>query len=64
MRPAAGATPDAKGRAIDFDYFGRHKRMRADAKMHRATGDALTSVMASTILTADLHYFWSIPGGR
>jgi hypothetical protein len=38
---AAGATPDANRRAIDFDYFSQRKRTRTDAKMRRAAGDAL-----------------------
>jgi hypothetical protein len=41
MRRAAGATPDANGRAVDFDQKDRRKRTRADAKMRRAAGDAL-----------------------
>ena len=41
MRRAAGATPDANGRAVIFDQKGRRKRTRADAKMRRAAGDAL-----------------------
>jgi hypothetical protein len=41
MRRVAGATPDANGRAVDFDHFGRRKRTRVDAKMRRTAGDAL-----------------------
>jgi hypothetical protein len=44
MRRAAGATPNANGRAVDFDHFGRRKRTARtfpDAKMRRAVGDAL-----------------------
>jgi hypothetical protein len=32
---------NANGCAVDFDYFSRCKRTRADAKMRRAAGDAL-----------------------
>jgi hypothetical protein len=35
MRRAAGATPNANGRAIDFDQKDRRKRTREDAKMRR-----------------------------
>jgi hypothetical protein len=36
--------PDENGRAVDFDHFGGRKRV--DAKMRRAAGDALTSLLA------------------
>jgi hypothetical protein len=45
IRHVARATPDANGRAIDFDQKNRRKRTRANAKMRRATArDALTLV--------------------
>jgi hypothetical protein len=52
MRRAAGATPDANERAVDFDQKDRHKRMRADAKMCRAAGDALMSGTLNTGTTS------------
>jgi hypothetical protein len=43
MRRAAGTTPDANRRAIDFDKKDRRKRTRADSKMRRVAADALTT---------------------
>jgi hypothetical protein len=44
MCRAAGATPDANGSALDSTISTDAKRTHADAKMHRAVGDALRNM--------------------
>jgi hypothetical protein len=36
MRRAAGATPDANGRAVDFDHLGRRKRRARTSSVRNA----------------------------
>jgi hypothetical protein len=62
MRRAAGATPDANGRAVDFDQKSRRKQTRADAKMRRAAEMPLPTMCKP--VTGDCPLLFSVRKAR